>query len=229
MSVDGLLSDPMNRDGGPDAPVHAQNAHHHPSRALAAGMAGRPRGRRPCPSPPRRAPGRHHRPRPPGTKAVRSNEAIGIRRDPPVRAPPRHRMCKPPFRELREARQSGWQPDSFDRTANSMSPRPVSRRDEDTMRTNTSDPLPPETGDDPAHPTAGLPGRSLGRISSSRTSPDPVFVSDLEGKILQANDAASSSWASGPTSWLSSRCRSSSASRRRGSSPPHCARWSPRG
>ena len=27
-------------------------------------------------------------------------------------------MCKPPFRELREARQSGWQPDSFDRTAN---------------------------------------------------------------------------------------------------------------
>ncbi len=59
------------------------------------------------------------------------------------------------------------------------------------MRTNTSDPLPPDTGDDPAHPTAGLPGRSLGRISSSRTSPDPVFVSDLEGKILQANDAAS--------------------------------------
>ena len=31
-------------------------------------------------------------------------------------------------------------------------------------------------------------------------APDPVFVSDLEGKILQANDAVSQLLASAPTS-----------------------------
>src|SRR6267378_1700742 len=46
-------------------------------------------------------------------------------------------------------------------------------------------------------------------------APDPVFVSDLEGKILQANDAVSAR-----TSSSSSRCRASSAPRRPGSSRP---------
>src|SRR5205823_9726431 len=35
------------------------------------------------------------------------------------------------------------------------------------------------------------PGRSLGADIIIANAPDPVFVSDLEGKILQANDAVS--------------------------------------
>src|SRR2546430_54488 len=37
----------------------------------------------------------------------------------------------------------------------------------------------------------GRPGRSLGADIIIANAPDPVFVSDLEGKILQANDAVS--------------------------------------
>src|ERR671911_1901009 len=37
----------------------------------------------------------------------------------------------------------------------------------------------------------GRPGRSLGADLIIANAPDPVFVSDLEGKILQANDAVS--------------------------------------
>ena len=45
-----------------------------------------------------------------------------------------------------------------------------------------------------------------------KNAPDPVFVSDLEGKILQANDAVSrAARASAATRCSSSRCRSSSA------------------
>src|SRR5207245_452107 len=100
-----------------------------------------------------------------------------------------------------------------------------------------------------------------------KNAPDPVFVCNLEGKILQANDAANTGsgaflirlsayaralsstlrtrcssrilraksykpttrcprcWASGRTRSSSSRSHASSARRRHGSSPPHCARW----
>src|SRR5712671_1611069 len=37
----------------------------------------------------------------------------------------------------------------------------------------------------------GPPNRSLGADIIIANAPDPVFVSDLEGKILQANDAVS--------------------------------------
>jgi PAS domain S-box-containing protein len=37
----------------------------------------------------------------------------------------------------------------------------------------------------------GRPSRSLGADIIIANAPDPVFVSDLEGKILQANDAVS--------------------------------------
>jgi len=49
-----------------------------------------------------------------------------------------------------------------------------------------------------------------------------VFVSDLEGKILQANDAVSHSWASARTRCSSSRSRASSAPRRPRSSRRRC-------
>ena len=57
------------------------------------------------------------------------------------------------------------------------------------MRTDTPDPLSPATGDGLARPPTGLSGRSLGADIIIANAPDPVFVSDLEGKILQANDA----------------------------------------
>src|SRR5262245_30714323 len=44
------------------------------------------------------------------------------------------------------------------------------------------------------HPTTfedGRSNRSLGADIIIANAPDPVFVSDLEGKILQANDAVS--------------------------------------
>ncbi len=43
----------------------------------------------------------------------------------------------------------------------------------------------------PAAPDDGRSGRSLGADIIIANAPDPVFVSDLEGKILQANDAVS--------------------------------------
>ena len=57
-------------------------------------------------------------------------------------------------------------------------------------------------------------------------APDPVFVSDLEGKILQANEAVSQLLGFRRTRSSSSRSRASSAPRRRASSRPPCARWS---
>ena len=60
-----------------------------------------------------------------------------------------------------------------------------------------------------------------------KNAPDPVFVSDLEGKILQANDAVSRAPGLPPgRAASSSRSRASSAPRRRASSPPPCARSS---
>src|SRR5438132_74038 len=59
------------------------------------------------------------------------------------------------------------------------------------MRMDTPDPLPPASGDGPARPPAALSERSLGADIVIANAPDPVFVSDLEGKILQANDAVS--------------------------------------
>src|SRR4051812_10825740 len=59
------------------------------------------------------------------------------------------------------------------------------------MRTDTPDTLSPAIGDDLSRPSSGLPGRSLGADIIIANAPDPVFVSDLEGKILQANDAVS--------------------------------------
>ena len=43
----------------------------------------------------------------------------------------------------------------------------------------------------PLAPDDGRSGRSLGADIIIANAPDPVFVSDLEGKILQANDAVS--------------------------------------
>src|SRR5262249_317132 len=43
----------------------------------------------------------------------------------------------------------------------------------------------------PGKPDEGRSGRSLGADIIIANAPDPVFVSDLEGKILQANDAVS--------------------------------------
>src|SRR3954471_17821978 len=51
--------------------------------------------------------------------------------------------------------------------------------------TTATQPRPPGSTDD------GRSGRSLGADIIIANAPDPVFVSDLEGKILQANDAVS--------------------------------------
>ena len=60
-----------------------------------------------------------------------------------------------------------------------------------------------------------------------KNAPDPVFVSDLEGKILQANDAVSA--AAGLPPRRGDRAVAVAVHqrrRRRASSPPRCARWS---
>src|SRR5499433_2818030 len=60
------------------------------------------------------------------------------------------------------------------------------------MATPTPAPLPTSApGDDPGDLDDGCSGRSLGADIIIANAPDPVFVSDLEGKILQANDAVS--------------------------------------
>src|SRR5436309_1532619 len=60
------------------------------------------------------------------------------------------------------------------------------------MTTATRAPLPiPSLEDGPGRPEDGRSGRSLGADIIIANAPDPVFVSDLEGKILQANDAVS--------------------------------------
>src|SRR6516162_10259965 len=53
-----------------------------------------------------------------------------------------------------------------------------------------SPPLPP-TWDGPMQPPSRHSDRSLGAEIIIANAPDPVFVSDLAGKILQANDAVS--------------------------------------
>src|SRR5262245_20105705 len=52
-------------------------------------------------------------------------------------------------------------------------------------------PPPPTTWDGPVQPPSGHSDRSLGAEMIIANAPDPVFVSDLKGKILQANDAVS--------------------------------------
>src|SRR5687768_4406954 len=60
------------------------------------------------------------------------------------------------------------------------------------MRTDTPASSPQAaSGDGPAHPPAVRSEHSLGADIIIANAPDPVFVSDLEGKILQANDAVS--------------------------------------
>src|SRR6476659_9760076 len=49
----------------------------------------------------------------------------------------------------------------------------------------------PVPGDGPGRLDDGRSGQSLGADIIIANAPDPVFVSDLEGKILQANDAVS--------------------------------------
>jgi PAS domain S-box-containing protein len=49
----------------------------------------------------------------------------------------------------------------------------------------------PAPGGGPRGPGDSQPGRSLGADIIIANAPDPVFVSDLQGKILQANDAVS--------------------------------------
>src|SRR5262249_17901075 len=53
------------------------------------------------------------------------------------------------------------------------------------MTTHPQDPMPSTTFEE------GGSNRSLGADIIIANAPDPVFVSDLEGKILQANDAVS--------------------------------------
>src|SRR5258708_7815426 len=60
------------------------------------------------------------------------------------------------------------------------------------MTTSTRGGLPmPSPGVVPGEPDDGRSGLSLGADIIIANAPDPVFVSDLEGKILQANDAVS--------------------------------------
>ena len=62
----------------------------------------------------------------------------------------------------------------------------------DSMSADRPDsPPPPMTWDGPVQPPSGHSDRSLGADMIIANAPDPVFVSDLEGKILQANDAVS--------------------------------------
>src|SRR5438105_12611885 len=65
-------------------------------------------------------------------------------------------------------------------------------RDRFPMPTPGAVPGDPDLGDpDLGEPDDGRSGSSLGADIIIANAPDPVFVSDLEGKILQANDAAS--------------------------------------
>src|SRR5262245_64730950 len=48
-----------------------------------------------------------------------------------------------------------------------------------------------DTPTPPHLPADSRPGHALGADIIIANAPDPVFVSDLEGKILQANDAVS--------------------------------------
>src|SRR5215831_9489005 len=60
------------------------------------------------------------------------------------------------------------------------------------MATPTAAPLPTSApGDDSGALDDGRSGRSLSADIIIANAPDPLFVSDLEGKILQANDAVS--------------------------------------
>src|SRR3954469_19803372 len=60
------------------------------------------------------------------------------------------------------------------------------------MSADTPDSPPlPTTWDGPVQSPSGHSDRSLGAEMIIANAPDPVFVSDLEGKILQANDAVS--------------------------------------
>jgi PAS domain-containing protein len=61
-----------------------------------------------------------------------------------------------------------------------------------------------------------------------KNAPDPVFVSDLEGKILKRTMRSASCSASARTKCSNNRSPVSSARRRRGSSPPRCAKSSKR-
>src|SRR5262249_30079030 len=66
------------------------------------------------------------------------------------------------------------------------------RGDEHAMRTQTEVAGSPQGGGNaPAGRDDGRAGRWLGADIIIANAPDPVFVSDLEGKILQANDAVS--------------------------------------
>src|SRR5262245_48025501 len=49
----------------------------------------------------------------------------------------------------------------------------------------------PSSGTGPGEPDVDRARRSLGADIIIANAPDPVFVSDLDGKILQANDAVS--------------------------------------
>jgi PAS domain S-box-containing protein len=98
----------------------------------------------------------------------------------------------------------------------------------------------------PAATTAGRRSdRSLGADIIIANAPDPVFVSDLQGKILQANDAVSEllgfrqdevieqslsrfispDSVSARMRSSSNRCPASSAQRKPASSRRHCGRW----
>jgi len=60
-----------------------------------------------------------------------------------------------------------------------------------------------------------------------KNAPDPVFVSDLDGKILQANDAVSALLGFRPDELLEQSLSRFISPRRRGSSQRRCGRsWS---
>jgi PAS domain-containing protein len=75
----------------------------------------------------------------------------------------------------------------------------------------------------------GTNGATAGALAADiiiKNAPDPVFVSDLEGKILQANDAVSQLLGFRQDEVVEQSLSRSSAPRRRASSPPRSARSS---
>src|SRR5262245_65167923 len=75
----------------------------------------------------------------------------------------------------------------------------------------------------------GPSSRSLGADIIIANAPDPVFVSDLEGKILQANDAVSELLGFRPDEVIEQSLSQFITRRRRASSPRLSGRSSPGG
>jgi PAS domain S-box-containing protein len=89
-------------------------------------------------------------------------------------------------------RQAGPQPNQLEASADGEDAGLAPDCSEETMPTFPPASLPTSPPrDGPGDPDDSRSGRSLGADIIIANAPDPVFVSDLEGKILQANDAVS--------------------------------------